>query len=298
MDLLGMIPTYIIPIGFDFKYFNDDYNQISINELGLGGLLSFGEPYVDNTVSLLMPYGSDIIDRAYNFDDGDGSAGSLSPLSYKLDGSPGSQILKIEWNNVGFYSDIADESNTTSTDFTNFQLWLFEGTNTIEIHFGPNSISQPLLAYNFETGSSVALYDKVDIGYYDPTGEIGVTLSGEPSLPVATTTLGIIEEYLNGTIPNGTTYNFTNITTSIKESDDARIDVKLYPNPADDLIQFSFDGSTTDINAISIVNLQGQIVRKVSIDSRSADITDLNSGVYFINISSKEGSTIRKFVKK
>ena len=103
---------------------------------------------------MIIPYGADIADRGYN------TPISESDVFYKLTGEPGSRIFKLEWKNVGFYREIAEQG--TANNYTNFQLWIYEGSSDIEVRFGPNYT--PDFDYiHFDNGVLVALSDS--IGY-------------------------------------------------------------------------------------------------------------------------------------
>lgn len=75
--------------------------------------------------------------------------------------------------------------------------------------------------------------------------------------------------------------------------------ITLYPNPSYNVINLSSSNNII-FNTIQIVDINGRIIK--SIDSNQTfvqiDVTDLNSGVYFVNIESEEGTTTKKFVKK
>jgi hypothetical protein len=289
-------PEFNIPIGFNFEFYTQEYNLITLG-LGLGGTLVFGDPYMDPDVSVILPYGADIVDRAYDVNN-DQPTESLSPISYRLDGDLGSQILKIEWRNVGFYSELFDDG--ISTDFTNFQLWFYEGSNTIEVHFGPNNVANPSLSYDDETGTSVGIFDRVvgDDYYAEPIATEGLALEGDPSSPDAISTTVLFESFLNGNVPNGTIYRFTRIMTNAEETENASVGLQIFPNPTDDFIKFTLDDSALDVQSISIIDVSGQLVRNLDPNTRSENIADLSSGVYFIDIKSANGKITKKFVKK
>lgn len=72
----------------------------------------------------------------------------------------------------------------------------------------------------------------------------------------------------------------------------------VYPNPALDVLNITSNELT--INAISIVDINGRIVKQVSSNQTNAqvNVSDLTSGVYMITIESDNGSTVQKFIKQ
>jgi hypothetical protein len=50
------------------------------------------------------------------------------------------------------------------------------------------------------------------------------------------------------------------------------------------------------IRGVKIVNLLGKLV-EVTIDKKEIDISDLSSGLYFIEVVTNEGKSVQKFIK-
>jgi PKD repeat protein len=69
--------------------------------------------------------------------------------------------------------------------------------------------------------------------------------------------------------------------------------VKIYPNPTNRYINFSAEGQSDVVNAVYIYNNVGTIVKVINttnISDLQIDISDLQSGMYFLQIDSKENS--------
>ena len=74
--------------------------------------------------------------------------------------------------------------------------------------------------------------------------------------------------------------------------------LKIFPNPALEILNIQ---STLPIEKISILDQTGKIIltnKILGIFETSVDIKNISSGIYFINILSKNSSITRKFVKK
>ncbi|WP_378174667.1 T9SS type A sorting domain-containing protein [Aquimarina sp. SS2-1] len=280
-------PEFEIPIGFNFDYFDITINQIYIDDWGFGAGLT-SNPNETGILPALVVYGADIVDRAYDDNNPNATTGSLSNISYLVEGSAGNRILKIEWNNVGFLSDILADG--ISTDFTNFQLWLFEGSNDIEIHFGPNSISNPSQAFDGETGSSIVLIPAYNFET-DVIEENATFLSGNPTNPTVVLSTVDNNTFLNGVIPNGTIYKFTRATLSTDEFQSAT-KLKLFPNPSKDVIYLS--GITSD-KKYEIYNLLGSKIEEGIINKNERiNIQNYSQGIYLIKFDNNQ---TLKFVK-
>lgn len=284
-------PQYAIPIGFNFQLFSTSIDTIYIEDVGLGAFLMI-DTNETGVTPLLVAYGADIIDRGSDTTNAQGQTGSLSPISYKLEGSSGSHILKIEWKNVGFYSELADDNN--SSDFTNFQLWFYEGSNDIEMHFGLNSILQPNLSFDQLPGAAIGLFPSYDVAN-DTMLSTGMSLEGNPASPnlVSDTTL----RFLNGAIPNGTIYTFKNASIGTAEHNPQKDYISTYPNPSYDHIYINHNQSDLVIQAIVIYNSNGQKVKNAYPNDQVIDISGLSLGTYYIHISTNQGVVTKRILK-
>ncbi|ESU29583.1 hypothetical protein FLJC2902T_00510 [Flavobacterium limnosediminis JC2902] len=73
----------------------------------------------------------------------------------------------------------------------------------------------------------------------------------------------------------------------------------IFPNPASSVLNFSTKNSA-QIEAIQILDLNGRIVKTNVLNGVSeaqVNVSELNSGVYFVDITSSEGKATTKFVK-
>jgi len=72
-------------------------------------------------------------------------------------------------------------------------------------------------------------------------------------------------------------------------------EVKIYPNPANDLIKLK---NITNINLIEIFDITGKKVKEVSNPNNEINIINLLNGLYFLKINSNNGIEIIKLIKK
>jgi hypothetical protein len=174
-------PAYVVPLGFEFSLFGQSITELHF--LGLGGVLAGADYYTISPV--IIVYNSDLVDRGYFTGDP-----SQSPISYVLEGTAPNRIFKLEWKNAGFYDDFMDGDS-----YVNFQLWLYETTNTIEIRFGPREILTSV-HYGLE-GPIIGLHDTALDDIY--------TLEGPPEDPEIVT---LVDFALEGDPANGQVYQF------------------------------------------------------------------------------------------
>ena len=163
-NLWSGFQTFSIPIGFNFHYMDSTFTSVSLEATGR---VIFDEKHF---------YYADMFVVAGMQDKG--TMNSLSPLSYQLSGDQGDQILKIEINNATYKKDLSSTIN--------FQIWLYENNGTIELHMGPNSITNPEAALAlgpFSGVFNVTSFSPTTFGY-------GYAIQGSPISPSDTTFVG------------------------------------------------------------------------------------------------------------
>ncbi len=72
---------------------------------------------------------------------------------------------------------------------------------------------------------------------------------------------------------------------------DLKSTLKLYPNPASDKIQIS---STIPISSLALYDVYGKLIFTKENDTQSIDVSRLNSGVYFLEVSSNTQKAVKK----
>jgi hypothetical protein len=250
-------PEFEVPIGFNFQFFGQSIDSLYIGA-GLGALVldSYNSGYA------LVPFEADLIDR------GDITGTSVSPITYKLEGTPGNRIFKLEWRNAGFYNE--GDSLGTLNDYVNIQLWLFENNSMIEMHYGASSISNAMVDYYFETGAVIGVENFIDNQY--------LYLSGTTANPTPTEMF----TYINGTPADGTVYRFTPTATGIEATQLATA-LNVFPNPMQQTAVVLVYGLTPNDAQLRVYDAIGRTVKQIdNINSNQIKISreGLSSGIY------------------
>jgi hypothetical protein len=258
-------PVYVVPIGFNFKLFGVLTDHVYFG-IGTGGLVS---TKIINEVAdyLIIPFEADLVDRGMI------AGASQSPISYKTEGAAGNRIFKLEWKNAGFYNEW--DIYETLNDYVNFQLWLYEATGDVEVHYGSSMITDAYIDYGSATGALIGLYDYNLSNAY--------LLSGPPNDPELTSEFA----YLNGTPSDGTIYAFSKLATGIKNTDQMLYSVNLYPNPAHSEITLESE-NTLNGAVLTVLNSNGQQVRQISniaVQKFSFNRDGLPDGLYFLRLT-------------
>ena len=75
--------------------------------------------------------------------------------------------------------------------------------------------------------------------------------------------------------------------------------IKLYPNPVFDYLQIETPQQTVQVS-IKITNLQGKLMMIVPAkgNKTTVDVSDLRTGLYFVEVNTENGVAVEKFVKE
>lgn len=266
-------PVGSVPIGFTFKLYDLMLDTVYFG-MGLGGLVSSAIDANFEADYAIIPFETDLIDR------GEFSGISQSPISYKLEGNAGNRVLKIEWKNAGFVGEIG--ALGTLNDYVNFQVWFFEGSNDIEMHYGPNMVSNPVINYEGETGAFVGISDKDLLNPY--------LLSGSPDNPELSDTLAC----LDGTPANGTIYRFSNLTAGNDNDQPEKVQFKIFPNPVHQVATVRISQGSLNHAELRFYDTFGRIVktiRNIQTNEFFVDCSDLARGVYVYQLTDQEKFT-------
>ena len=72
---------------------------------------------------------------------------------------------------------------------------------------------------------------------------------------------------------------------------------KIFPNPVEDFLTIE-KPDYLDIEKVSVIDMNGKIVKSFNSISGPLNVLDLKNGVYFINIETQYGVTTKKVIKK
>jgi hypothetical protein len=278
-----------IPLGFTFKWALQNRNIDSIT-IDSYGLLFAPQDYDANTEFFsraIMPYQADLTDRGYNT-----NQVAVSPISYLTTGTAGNRICKIEFNNAGFYSD------TTGLDSTNFQVWLYEGTNVIEFRYGPQGVADIATSFDGENGPWINLAYKFtfDLVNLTATADSCSYVSGNSTTAAAVNPTSPIDldappsDFAFVGLPaNGQVFKWTPLgsVSGVEDLENAFAGMKVYPTQMNDKLTIEHDGQVTHA---TLSDINGRVLFTYSTPaiSNSFDVSSLSKGIYLLSLSDKE----------
>ena len=272
----GMVwddPEWEVPIGFEFEYMNQTFSNMYFGGIdGYGGELIFGN--IDGaTFQGIMPYFQDFVDGGY-FEE----SASDSPVSYKLTGSPGSRVLWLQWSNAAFYND--DPPHPMRM---NMQMRLFEGTNNIEFHYGPNQNLDNSVIQDY-SGIVIGIAKNIDFNEF--TVENIWAFTGDPQNPTVVPYASIDDFgqglHLDDTPSPNTIYRFsTEVAGAFYHQSEF---VKVFPTVLMNNINVVLPGNEKGI--IRVTDSTGRLVAEQSAQPgfQSFDTSVWSAGHYIVSV--------------
>ena len=80
------------------------------------------------------------------------------------------------------------------------------------------------------------------------------------------------------------------------------VDFHAYPNPAESIINLSFNQVLEEHSEIHLMNIAGQLIDVIKLPSGESNIKynldQLDSGIYFVHFKSKKENIVRRIFKK
>ncbi len=101
-------------------------------------------------------------------------------------------------------------------------------------------------------------------------------------------TIGSVKQLFDGILPTKLTSNFLISAVSSVTKDE----VKIYPNPTNGIINI---GCSSKIKNVNLINADGKIINSES--TNQINISNYDAGIYFLEVQSEKGRTIKKVSK-
>lgn len=277
--------TFSVPLGFDFKLGTQTISRFNLLSNNFISTDTIG------TISGILITDAELIDR------GADDTVSKSPIRYEVTGTPGNRIFKVEWSNAGFAAEL-DVDNTLN-DSLNMQIWMYEGSNIIELRYGPSRITHfsdyftmlglPLIGYvknlNFMTASLEKIY----------------LLSGNPTSPGidSFSITNPVAAPLNAFPQACTVYRFTPKSTTGVGGGLELEGLKVYPTVSRDQLHVRF--SDTRPVSYHIMAINGSITPlsgTLKTGDNQIDIRGLAAGQYLLRLKTQDRQQIIRLIKE
>lgn len=278
--------TFLLPLGFTFYVGNKGFDTVAINA---NGYLTFVNNVVSETYAAMIFGNVDLQDR------GAGTVTAKSPISYQIDGNMGSQVVKIQYKNAGFFDGI-------SSDSVSFQVWIYENLDKIEYRFGGVSISNPTLVFQGNTGAICGLFTANANNL-----NTGFTLANSAIFP-DTAQFTAIDLFnlpsLNDLIPENTVYTFAyNHPVASRILIDPSLAVEVLGNPTRDFTTIQMILPQSSMISMEVFDMNGkrlQTKQEFCTEGKNKirlDLSTYTSGMYWCRIKIGQTVITKKLVK-
>jgi hypothetical protein len=90
----------------------------------------------------------------------------------------------------------------------------------------------------------------------------------------------------------------SNITTELLETAQENLGLKIYPNPTSSILNLEITNKA--VERLTIRDVKGSKVRVINMSEKfsSIDISDLENGLYFLQVEGQGLNQFRKFIKQ
>ncbi len=285
-------PELIFPIGFQFKLFQDSSSTLyGLSEIAY----SIKDINSASTFPIMVGGTLDLINKDANL--------YVSPISYTTEGTAPNRIFKLEFRNAGLYDGLP-------TDSIDEQVWLYEGSNILEFHYGNvHILSNPsdiYLATNGQ-GDFIGIIDSLDINNQIPTAGKSYFFSGSTAAPQfdSVATFNVLGQLpgMDSTVMSNTVYRIA-----------PKLPVVTFPNAVYNIglnanISFHYVQETanafienyTNKNLqVKLVDANGRLLQSLNYGSgkHSIALSNYASGIYYLQIrDNANGMEVFKIAK-
>lgn len=192
---------------------------------------------------------------------------------------------------------------TVSLDSANYSV--SEGTATKTIKVKLSTPSNGTTTVNIAATNGTATNDDYSFTSGLVTfahGETEKSLDFSITNDVATETNETVLVTLSGAV-NATLGTPSSATLTIIDNDPIGLNankienLNIYPNPAKDVLYFT---ASEKINTVSIINMMGQVVMKVNVESNegSVNVSELSAGIYTVVVNGDAAQSTHKLIVK
>ena len=283
-------PEEMLPIPFDMVIWGDTCTVIATANLG-NMLFAVG-----TSSHLIAPVFSDICDVS----PADSTGQDVSEIRHTVEGVAPNRVFKVEYHNVGFYPEVYNFEDTViqATQRATYQVWLHE-TGTITFHYGPNTVTDPMLVADGFINSAGL------IGNFDPYSYSGTLLMAEG--PADSTSFLITDniyawvyggsEGWGATWPSdGTGYVFNPIAPTAVEAPEVLASMHAFPNPASSHVNVVLDGHAPQRG--TWLDAQGRSAGTIVLQpgTNRVDVAAMSPGTYALRL--ENGSAVRVTIQR
>ena len=263
---------------FAYEYTNHCYpvQNHQMTENGNGYVVTWEAPEAGTPTGYMVKVNGEVVEA------------NTTNLSYTIANASGIQIAEV----TALYGDktsiptvtssVAGNDETPCPAPTNLNAVVEQNVEGFDHNF---KVTLSWEADQNSVSYFVVNLDGEDITVEDMSYVVGFDEEGEHSFTVTSVCL-------NGPSEPSEVFNFEVKGESIEELNN---NFNIYPNPVKDLVMIQ----GRNINSISVYNSVGVLVERIEVSNNETEInmSEYNTGIYFVQVNTENGTTTRKVVK-
>ena len=226
----------------------------------------------------------------------DGSVVAIGAIYNDGNGSNSGHV-RVYQNLSGVWTQIGDDiDGEAAEDRSGFSVSLSSDGSVVAIgapyNSGNGTLSGHVRVYQNLSGVWTQIGEDIDgETAFDESGS-SVSLSSDGS----TVAIGAPYNYENGTGPNSGHVRVYDLSALLSLADNQiSKNFAIYPNPVNNYLQLQL-ATTLEYKKATIYNYFGQLILQSK--TTTINVSDLASGVYFLEVETNTGKGVKKFIKK
>ena len=284
-----------IPIGFTFTFMGFEYDVFDLFTTDL----IFNDTIHDDDALRFVPYSGLSGDNLISYDTSS-ELTHFPPIIYKTEGTLGNRIFTLEYNMAQFWDDPGLDEPPFYTYYTNYQVRIYEGSNIIEVHYGPHLTDEIVFTEDGGPGPIVGMVNFNDDE--NDADDFVFIVHGDPINPTIITEETDTNSYnyavLDYSPPEGIIYRF--IPNSVGTKDIAQkeqIALKVMPNPSTDII-YVIASEEKDVRSFRLTDMLGRTIYEAKTLPEFLDVSKYDPGMYNVQVVYKTGQVFASKVLK
>ena len=271
-----------------------------VTEVVIDGTVGSYETNMNRCAPIFVAVQYSISQQYYTAEEIGVEAGVMKSLSFKTDmmwyeeNPRRLEVYMVNTTNSSFNGLAMEQVTTDDLVFTGNVTFSSSSWVTIELEKDFNYTGGNILVCVNDLSSTMCYYDSYFTGFFVPTTDgTRCVWSSAEEIPFDPTTSAITAKETSNVVPS---VKFAFEGDAIEEMTSTSL--LVYPNPVNDRLYVETDTETLTVEIYDVygrlqdyktTRLQGNV---------AVDVKDLNSGVYFVKVVTRNGEVVKRFVKK
>ena len=270
-----------------------------VTEVVIDGTVGSYETNMNRCAPIFVAVQYSISQQYYTADEIGVEAGVMKSLSFKTDmmwyeeNPRRLEVYMVNTANSSFNGLAMEQVTTDDLVFSGNVTFSSSSWVTIELEKDFNYTGGNVLVCVNDLSSTMCYYDSYFTGFFVPTTDgTRCVWSSAEEIPFDPTTSAITAKETSNVVPS---VKFAFEGDAIEEMTSTSL--LVYPNPVNDRLYIEAEVEIEEVVVYDVYGRQ-QELSAISGQQSVVDVTSLNSGVYFVKVVTRNGETVKRFVKK